>query len=59
MKGLVSTIDDQPHIVFVANLKLAKLMGVESSGMLLATDTEEGLTPLGFDRPPKTGAKIH
>jgi len=22
------------------------------------TDTEEGLTLLGFDRPPKTGAKI-
>jgi methionyl-tRNA synthetase len=45
-------------IVVVANLKPAKLMGVESHGMLLATDTEEGLTVLGFDRPPKTGAKI-
>ena len=45
-------------IVVVANLKPAKLMGVESRGMLLATDTEEGLTLLGFDRPPKTGAKI-
>ncbi|MCE5281882.1 MAG: methionine--tRNA ligase [Deltaproteobacteria bacterium] len=46
-------------IVVVANLKPAKLMGIESRGMLLATDTEEGLTLLGFDRPPKTGAKIH
>ncbi len=46
-------------IVMVANLKPAKLMGLESRGMLLATDTEEGLTLLGFDRPPKTGAKIH
>jgi methionyl-tRNA synthetase len=46
-------------IVVVANLKPAKLMGVESRGMLLATDTEEGLTLLGFDRPPKTGTKIH
>ena len=46
-------------IVVVANLKSAKLMGLESRGMLLATDTEEGLTLLGFDRPPKTGAKIH
>ena len=46
-------------IVVVANLKPAKLMGLESKGMLLATDTEEGLTLLGFDRPPKTGAKIH
>ncbi|MEK7243685.1 MAG: hypothetical protein AAB112_05910, partial [Thermodesulfobacteriota bacterium] len=45
-------------IVVVANLKPAKLMGVESRGMLLATDTEGGLTLLGFDRPPKTGAKI-
>ncbi|MEK6534139.1 MAG: methionine--tRNA ligase [Thermodesulfobacteriota bacterium] len=45
-------------IVVVANLKPAKLMGVESHGMLLATDTEQGLTLLGFDRPPKTGAKI-
>ncbi len=46
-------------IVVVANLKPAKLMGLESRGMLLATDTDEGLTLLGFDRPPKTGAKIH
>ncbi|MBU2261496.1 MAG: methionine--tRNA ligase [Proteobacteria bacterium] len=45
-------------IVVVANLKPAKLMGVESRGMLLATDTEGGLTVLGFDRPPATGAKI-
>ncbi|MBN2437210.1 MAG: methionine--tRNA ligase [Deltaproteobacteria bacterium] len=45
-------------IVVVANLKPAKLMRVESRGMLLATDTEDGLTLLGFDRPPKTGAKI-
>jgi methionyl-tRNA synthetase len=45
-------------IVVVANLKPAKLMGVESRGMLLATDTEGGLTVLGFDRPPLSGAKI-
>jgi len=45
-------------IVIVANLKPAKLMGVESRGMLLATDTAEGLTVLAFDREPKTGAKI-
>jgi methionine--tRNA ligase beta chain len=45
--------------IVVANLKPAKLMGVESRGMLLATDTEEGLTLLGFDRLPKTGEKIH
>lgn len=45
-------------IVIVANLKPAKLMGVESHGMLLATDGTAGLTLLGFDREPKTGAKI-
>jgi len=46
------------QIVIVANLKPAKLMGVESRGMLLATDTDEGLTVLTFDRPAKTGAKV-
>jgi len=45
-------------IAVVANLKPVKLMGVESRGMLLATDSEDGLTLLAFDRPPKTGAKI-
>ncbi len=45
-------------IIVVANLKPAKLMGVESHGMLLATDGVDGLTLLGFDREPKTGAKI-
>ena len=45
-------------IVVVANLKPVKLMGVESRSMLLATDTQDGLTVLGFDRPPVTGSKI-
>jgi methionyl-tRNA synthetase len=45
-------------VVIVANLKPAKLMGVESYGMLLATDTDNGLTILTFDREPKTGGKI-
>jgi methionyl-tRNA synthetase len=46
-------------IVVVANLKPAKLMGVESHGMLLATDAADGgLTLLGFDKPPTTGTKI-
>jgi methionyl-tRNA synthetase len=45
-------------IVIVANLKPAKLMGVESYGMLLATDTDKGLTVLTFDREAKTDAKI-
>lgn len=45
-------------IVVVANLKPTKLMGVESHGMLLASDGLDGLTLLGFDRTPKTGAKV-
>ncbi len=45
-------------IVIVANLKPAKLMGVESHGMLLATDSSAGLTLIGFDREPRTGAKV-
>lgn len=45
-------------IAIVANLKPVKLMGVESRGMLLATDAVEGLTVLAFDRDAKTGAKI-
>ncbi|HRS87054.1 MAG TPA: methionine--tRNA ligase [Syntrophales bacterium] len=46
------------YIVVVANLKPTKLMGVESRGMLLATDTEGGLTLITCDRPPKTGARV-
>ncbi len=47
------------HIAVVANLKPAKLMGLASEGMLLASDGEDGrLTLVGFDRVPKVGAKI-
>jgi methionyl-tRNA synthetase len=46
------------NIIVVVNLKPTKLMGVESHGMLLATDTEAGLTLLSCDRDPKTGAKV-
>lgn len=46
------------QIIVVVNLKPTKLMGVESHGMLLAADTETGLTLLGFDRDPKTGARV-
>jgi methionyl-tRNA synthetase len=45
-------------IIVVANLKPAKLMGVESRGMLLATDGVAALTLIGFDREPKTGAQV-
>jgi len=46
------------QILIVVNLKPVKLMGVESHGMLLATDTDQGLTVLTFDREAKTGAKV-
>jgi len=45
-------------IVVVANLKPTKMMGIESQAMLLAADTEDGLTLLCFDREPVTGAII-
>ncbi|MGZ6276462.1 MAG: methionine--tRNA ligase subunit beta, partial [Syntrophales bacterium] len=45
-------------IVVVTNLKPTKMMGIESQAMLLAADTESGLTLLCFDREPVTGVKI-
>ena len=45
-------------IVIVANLKPTKLMGIESQGMLLAAETDEGLTLLSFEKDPKTGVMI-
>ncbi len=45
-------------IVVVVNLKPTKLMGVESRGMLLATDADAGLALVSFDRDPKTGARV-
>lgn len=47
------------NIAVVTNLKPAKLMGIASEGMLLATDTAEGrLSLVTFDRAPKVGSKI-
>jgi methionyl-tRNA synthetase len=46
-------------IVVVVNLKPTKLMGVESRGMLLATDAEKGgLALVGFDKDPMVGEKV-
>lgn len=45
-------------IVIIANLKPMQLMGIESYGMLLATDADKGLTILTFDREAQAGAKI-
>ncbi len=46
-------------IVVVTNLKPAKLMGIESHGMLLAATDEEGrLSVLSVDREVKQGARV-
>jgi methionyl-tRNA synthetase len=46
-------------VVIVANLKPAKLMGIESNGMVLAASPEGGLPVLlGFDNPPPPGSRV-
>ena len=46
-------------IVIVANLKPAKLMGVESQGMVLAASPEGGKPMLlGFENPPEPGIRV-
>ncbi|MDI3480999.1 MAG: methionyl-tRNA synthetase [Tepidanaerobacteraceae bacterium] len=45
-------------IVVVANLKPAKLRGIESQGMLLAASNEEKLTLLTVDKDIESGARI-
>lgn len=47
------------YVAVVTNLKPAKLMGIESQGMLLATDTPDGkLTLVTFDREAAVGARV-
>jgi methionyl-tRNA synthetase len=46
-------------VVIVCNLKPAKLMGIESNGMVLAASPEGGKpTLLGFDAPPAPGTRV-
>ena len=45
-------------VVIVANLKPAKLMGIESQGMLLAGSNGDALAVATFDREMKPGAKV-
>jgi methionyl-tRNA synthetase len=46
-------------IAMVANLKPAKLMGIESNGMVLAASLDGGRPLLlGFDDPPPPGTRI-
>lgn len=46
-------------IVIVANLQPAKLMGIESNGMVLAASPDGGLPMLvAFDVPPAPGTRV-
>jgi methionyl-tRNA synthetase len=46
-------------VVIVFNLKPAKLMGIESNGMVLAASPDGGRpTLLGFDEPPAPGTRV-
>jgi len=45
-------------VVIVANLKPAKLMGIESQGMLLAGSNGDVLAMATFDRETKPGARV-
>jgi len=45
-------------VVVVANLQPAKLMGVESQGMVLAGSTESSLGVLTLDKDLPPGAKV-
>ena len=46
------------QICIVANLKPAKLMGIESQGMLLAAKDDEGLSLIRPQKPKKPGTPI-
>ena len=47
------------HVAIVANLKPAKLMGIESNGMVLAASPEGGKPMLvAFDTPPAPGTRV-
>lgn len=45
-------------VVIVANLKPAKLMGIESQGMLLAASNGELLAVATFDRETRAGSRV-
>mgnify|MGYP001558291745 CR=1 FL=1 len=47
------------QIVMIANLEPRKLMGIESQGMLLATDDENGPVLLRPSLPVKPGSGVH
>jgi methionyl-tRNA synthetase len=47
------------HVVVVANLQPATLMGIESNGMVLAASPDGGKPVLvSFDQPPAPGTRV-
>lgn len=47
------------QIVIIANLEPRTLMGIESQGMLLATEDEQGPVLLRPSSPVKQGSSVH
>ena len=45
-------------VIVIANLKPAKIMGIESNGMVLAADSN-GATLLTVEKPSEPGTRIH
>ncbi len=45
-------------VIVVSNLKPAKLRGVDSNGMILAADTEDGVKVIFADENAKCGSKV-
>ena len=45
-------------VIIVANLKPAKLMGIESQGMVLAASNGERILLVGFDQEPGQGIQV-
>ena len=45
-------------VIIVANLKPAKLMGIESQGMVLSDSNGERILLAGFDKEPGQGIQV-
>ena len=46
------------NVIFIANLKPRKIMGLESNGMILSAEFENGLTALTTINDIQSGAEI-
>ncbi len=66
-KQIISSISDYykpedmlgKQLIIVNNLKPAKFMGLESQGMLLAVEDNNGVSLLHPDRDMESGTKVH